>query len=185
MLATWTYRPEERPPDMKAALKDFQKTIRKVREEYRKRGYELFWIRNIECGTKGAWHIHIVVNQIGDTASILEKVWTHGGTWNTEIKKSTYYDEDFSMLANYLTKDEHTREQKKNGESGKPRLSESSYSTSRNMPLPESNVDKLKRWKREPKPKKGYYIARIHEGINPVTGYRYRRYNMIRLNRRI
>ena len=48
ILATWTYRPEERPPDMKAALKDFQKSIRTVRTEYRKRGYELFWIRNIE-----------------------------------------------------------------------------------------------------------------------------------------
>ena len=35
------------------------------------------------------------------------------------------------------------------------------------------------------KPKKGYYIARIHEGINPKTGYKYRKYILIRLNRRI
>jgi hypothetical protein len=28
---------------------------------------------------------------------------------------------------------------------------------------------------------KGYYILRIHEGINPVTGYKYRRYTMARL----
>lgn len=60
---------------MKEALKDFQKTIRKVRKEYQKRGYELFWIRNIERGTKGAWHIHIVLNEVGDTASILQQVW--------------------------------------------------------------------------------------------------------------
>ena len=58
---------------MQAALKDFQKAIRKVREEYRKRNYELFWIRNIERGTKGAWHIHLIINEIGDTASILKK----------------------------------------------------------------------------------------------------------------
>ena len=31
-FATWTYRPSARPPDMKSALKDFQKSIRKVRE---------------------------------------------------------------------------------------------------------------------------------------------------------
>lgn len=185
MLATWTYRPEERPPDMKEALKDFQKAIRKVREEYRKRGYELFWIRNIEKGTKGAWHIHLVVNQIGDTASILQRAWPHGGTWTVQLKQGGWFDEDFTKLANYMTKDEYTREQKKNGDPGKPRISESSYSTSRNMPLPEPHVDKLKRWKREPKPKKGYYIVRIYEGINPVTGYKYRRYTMIRLNRRI
>ena len=50
------------------------------------------------------------------------------------------------------------------------------------MPLPEPQVDKLRRWKEEAKPKKGYYIAKVHEGINPVTGYKYRRYTMIRSN---
>lgn len=39
------------------------------------------------------------------------------------------------------------------------------------MPLPEPRTDKLVRWKPEVKPPKGYYIARIHEGINPVTGF--------------
>ena len=53
-----------------------------------------------------------------------------------------------------------------------------------NMPLPEPKVDKLLRWKPEPKPKKGYYIAKIVEGINPVTGFKYRRYTMIRLTKR-
>ena len=47
-FATWTYEKSRRPEDMQAALKDFQKAIRKVREDYKKRGYELFWIRNIE-----------------------------------------------------------------------------------------------------------------------------------------
>ena len=50
------------------------------------------------------------------------------------------------------------------------------------MPLPEPSVDKLKRWQKELKPKKGYYIAKIHEGINPKTGFKYRRYTMFRLN---
>lgn len=184
-FATWTYSVKERPPDMSAALKDFQKAIRKVRDAYRKKGYELFWIRNIERGTKGAWHTHLVVNRIPDTVSILEKAWPHGGTYAIEIKKSEYNDEDFYKLANYMTKSEHTREKKADGEFSKPRLKEANYGTSKNMPLPEPKVDKLIRWKQEPKPKKGYYIAKIHEGINPVTGYKYRRYTMIRLNRRI
>ena len=179
-----SYEVRNRPPDMQAALKDFQKAMRYVRREFKKRGYEVFWIRNIERGTKGAWHIHLVINEIGDTASIITKAWTKGGTWSIEIKNSKYYDEDFTKLANYMTKDEHTTEEKKDGKPGKPRLSEASYSTSRNMPLPEPKVDKLRRWKEEPKPKKGYYIAKIHEGINPVTGYKYRRYTMIRLKRR-
>lgn len=143
-FGTWTYAMGNRPPDMAAALKDFQKAIRKVRAEYKKRGYELFWIRNIERGTKGAWHIHFVVNEIGDTASIMQKAWTKEGTYSVEIRNDPkIYDEDFTKLAAYMTKDEHTREEKKDGTLGKPRLKESSYNTSRNMPLKEPHVDKL------------------------------------------
>ncbi len=181
ILATWTYEVANRPPTMQDALKDFQKAMRYVRREFKKRGYEVFWIRNIEKGTKGAWHIHLVINEIGDTVSIIQKAWTKGGTWSVAIKHSKYYDEDFTKLSNYMTKDENTTEMKKDGTPGKPRIAEANYNTSRNMPLPEPHPDKLQRWKREPKPKKGYYIARIYEGINPVTGYKYRRYTMIRL----
>lgn len=184
IFATWTYETRNRPTDMQAALKDFQKAMRYVRREYRKRGYEVFWIRNIERGTKGAWHIHLIINEIGETASILTKAWSKGGTWSIEIRNSNYYDEDFTQLSSYVTKDAHTTETKKDGTQAKPRLKEANYSTSRNMPLPEPKVKRLRRWKKYPQPQKGYYIAKIHEGINPVTGYKYRRYTMIRLNRR-
>ena len=186
-FVTWTYEVHNRPPDMKAAIKDFQKSIRCIRNEYKKRDKELFWIRNIEKGTKGAWHIHLVINNIGiDTAGILKKSWNKGGIYIEEIKlNSKIYDEDFTKLANYITKDENTRNKKDNGEYEKPRLKEASYSTSRNMPLKKPKVDKLVRWKSEPKPKKGYYIAKIHEGINPITGYPYRRYTMLRTTRKI
>ena len=42
LFLTWTYSIEKRPPDMQAALKDFRRSIAKVRRAYRKRGYELF-----------------------------------------------------------------------------------------------------------------------------------------------
>ncbi len=182
--ATWTYKLDQRPEDMAAALKDFQDAMRAVRKEFKKRGAELRWIRNIEQGTKGAWHIHLIINEIGDTASIIQRAWKKGGTWFTEIKKSKFYDEDFTQLANYMTKDEYTREKKQDGTLAKARLRAANYRTSRNMPLPEPKVDKLVRWKSEPKPKKGYYIAKAYEGVTPI-GFKYRRYTMIRLNRRI
>lgn len=184
-FATLTYRVESRTKDMKEAVKHFGDMMKKVRPEYRKRGSPLYWIRNIEKGTRGAWHIHLVITALPETAGILEKAWPHGGVYIEQIKKSKYYDEDFSRMAAYMTKSEHTREKKADGSEAKPRIRESSYSTSRNMPLPEPHVEKLVRWQQEPKPKKGYYIARSHEGINPATGYKYRRYTMIRLNRRI
>lgn len=182
-MATWTYEKQNRPPNMEEALKDFQKAIRKVRKEYRKRGRELFWIRNIEKGTKGAWHIHIIVNEIGDTPSILKKAWEKGGTWTEEIKNSEkLYDEGFEKLAAYMTKSEITREKRKDGEIVKRRIKEANYSTSRNMPIPEPKEERLIRWKKEVKAKKGYYIAQCHEGINPATGFKYRRCTLIRLN---
>lgn len=185
IFATWTYEVKNRPPDMETAKKDFKKAMGKVRKEFRKRGYEVFWIRNIERGTKGAWHIHLVINEIGDTAGIIQKAWKKGGTWSIEIKNSKFYDEDFTKLAAYMTKSEHVQEFKADGTPAKPRIKESSYFTSRNMPLPEPRTCKITKWSKEPKPRKGYYIARIHEGINPATGFKYRRYTMIRLHRRI
>lgn len=185
-FATFTYQPRQRPPDLAGALKDFKKAIDYIRSEYRKRGYELFWIRNIEKGTRGGWHIHIVVNEIPDTGNILKKAWKKGYVYQIAIRDSDkFYDEDFQKLAEYLTKDENTREKKEDGTMAKPKIRESSYSHSRNMQLIPPKKDKLQRWKREVKPKKGYYIARIQEGINPATGYKCRRYTMIRLNRSV
>ena len=166
-------------------MKQFRQAMDKLKRIYKKRGRMLYWIRNIERGTKGAWHIHFVINDIGDTASLIERVWQYGGVFVTQIRKSMCPEEDFKRLAAYLTKDENTREEKKDGTPAKPRLRETNYSHSRNMPLPESKPEKLKRWQKGLKPKKGYYIAESFEGINPVTGYKYRRYTMIRLNRRI
>ena len=185
LLVTWTYKVENRPATMKEAIKHFGDAMRKVRREIRKRGYENFYIRNIERGTKGAWHIHFVVKEVGDTASIVQNAGDKGGTWLTKIKDSDYYSEDMLKLAEYLTKDEYSTETKKDGTQSKPRIRESSYRCSQNMPLPKPHPDKLYRWKKEIKPKKGYYIARMWEGINPKTGYKYRRYTMIKLDRRI
>ena len=179
--ASLEYLPKNRPVSLKAAGVDFANFMKIVRREYKKRGRTLFWFKNIEKGTKGRWHIHIVINEIGDTASILEKAWNKGGVWATALKKSKFYDEDFTKISNYITKDKHTREVKKDGTLAKPRIAESSYNTSRNMPLPDPDEKDLVRWQRDPKPKKGYYIINAVEGINPKTGYKYRRYTMIRL----
>ena len=123
-----------------------------------------------------------MVNEIGDTASILQRAWKKGGTWSNDIRHNDKtYDEDFSKLASYMTKTAGSGEKKKDGTVEKPRIKESSYNTSRNMPLPEPKEKELVRWQMEVKPVKGYYIADIHEGTNPVTGYPYRRYTMIRL----
>lgn len=179
-LICWNYKEEERPPDMQSALKDWQKAIRIVKREYKKRGHELRWIRNIEKGTRGGWHIHVLVNAIPGGADILKNAWTHGGMHLEHMIDSKRYTPDASQLGSYLTKDETFQEVKKDGTKAKPKVAESNYRASRNMPLKPPKEDKLVRWKKTVKPKKGYYIISFHESKTPV-GTRYRRYTMVRL----
>ena len=105
----------------------------------------------------------------------MRRAWEKGG-----VHIDLLYDEGgLRKLAEYLSKmpDEENK------------LRESRYSCSRNLKIPvaEVKIYKRKTWKDEPKPPKGYYLDKetYHEGINPVTGYKYRRYILIRLNRRI
>lgn len=169
-----TYAKEARPPDMETAKRHFRDFLRIVRKEYRKRGAAVKWIRNIEVGKRDAWHIHIVINRIADTDIILRKAWRHGRVVNELL----YEKGEFRDLAAYITKTPQTDE----------RLREASYSTSRNIPIPEPEekvYNRWKTWKDEPRIPKGFYVDRdsIHEGINPITGFKYRTYTLLRYRR--
>ena len=172
-LLTFTYRKADRPPDMKTAKKHFRSAYTMMRKEYRKRGYELRWMRNIEVGTKGAYHIHVVVNRIPDADLIAKKAWPYGGA-NIKL---LYEQGEFKELAEYITKTPDTD----------PRLREADYSTSRHLPIEEPKKKRLTRWPKEPKEPKGYYLDKdsFHEGSNPFTGCRYRYYTLIAIHRRI
>lgn len=169
-----TYKKEARPPDMGAAKEDFRKFVREVRKEYAKRGAALKWMRNIEVGSKGAWHVHVIVNRIPDTDVILNKAWEHGKV----VSQLLYEKGGFQQLAAYITKTPKTDK----------RLKESNYSTSRNLPLPEPKKKIYRHWKHwrdieKVKVPEGFYLDSYHEGINPVTGYLYRRYILLRIRR--
>lgn len=86
-FVTYTYKVEQRPKDMTAALKDLQKALRKLRPKYKKANTPFYWIRNIERGTKGAWHIHLVIKKTSGAAEWIEDAWEHGAVYITQIKK--------------------------------------------------------------------------------------------------
>ena len=170
-FATLTCRADERPADMAEAKKWFAAAVRVIRREYKKRGYVLKWIRNIEVGSRGAWHIHVIINRIPDTDLILKKAWPHGKV----VSQLLYEQGGYKRLADYITKNERTDS----------RLAESHFMTSRNLPLPEPEEKVYRRWHtwhtiRVPK---GYYVDSdsFREGINPVTGYPYRTYTLLKL----
>lgn len=166
-----TYKVEERPPDMKAAKKDWSNALDVIRREYKKRGEQLFWMRNIEVGTKGAWHIHLIINRIPDTDVILKKAWTKGKVVNQLL----YEQGEYKELAAYITKSEKTDN----------RLREADFAPSRNMPLPEPKEKIYLHWKTWNKIKiqEGYYLdpESVHEGENPTNGYPYRTYTLLKL----
>ncbi len=168
-FVTVTYERGQRPANMEEAKRDLRTMIRKLRKEYRSRDQPLRWIMNIECGTRGAWHAHIVINRIPDLDVILRKYWKKG-----KIVHQLLYDKgEFRELAEYITKTPQTD----------TRLKESSYSTSRNLPIPapKETIVKSRSFGRVRIPK-NFYLDKdtIHEGINPVTGYPYRQYTLLR-----
>lgn len=173
-----TYAKDARPEDMEEAKKDFRKFIRAVSQEYKKRGAPLKWIRNIEVGTKGAWHIHLVVNRIPDADIIIRESWPHGKAWYELL----YEKGEFRDLAAYITKTPETE----------PRLKESSYSTSRNLPVPPPDKKIISRWstwgegvKLRKDTARNWYIDQesYHEGVNKY-GHRYRTYTLLKYHRR-
>lgn len=169
---TLTYAVEKRPPDMKTAKKQFSDFADEVRKEYKKRGYVLRWVRNIEVGTKNAWHIHVIIKRIPDTDLIVSAAWPYGKVDLTPC----YKEGEFRELAAYITKTPKTEK----------KLRETSYSTSRNMPLPEPEKKIISRWEtwgEDVRIPKGFYLDKesYHEGINPVTGYKYREYTLLRI----
>lgn len=182
-FVTLTYKKDARPPDMKTVKKHFRDFYTYLRKEYRKRGKELRWIRNIECTPTDNWHIHVVLNRITDTDILVDEAWKQG---RVKDKQLLYQKGEFRKLAQYITKNE--KSQAKYVEDGilDHKIKEASYSTSKNMPLPEPKIEKLKRWPKKPKIKKGFCMEKDtdFEGINKVTGYPYRHYTLIRIERR-
>ena len=172
---TLTYRKEERPGSMEECKKQFQKFIRRVKEAYKKAGGVLKWIRNIEIGTRGGMHIHLIMNRIRDGDVILRRCWPYGGVHTSLL----YAEGGFRKLAAYMAKEGR-------GEDG---ILESSYSTSRNLDRPEPHkkamTGKTFREKKIRVPQ-GYYLDKdsLYEGINAYTGYPYRYYTLLILTDR-
>lgn len=178
---TLTYRKDERP-SWGEMIKHMQKFIRQLQTRYRKYGWTLKYIWRPQIGKKGAIHIHILISAMSNaetrTEKIVKDLWTHG---NPNMK--VVYDLKNGDLAEYIA----TPLQEWEPEEAK------SFHPSRNLIRKEparetvrrrSLIDKQGRI-REIKPKKGYYVDpnSIEQGINPVTGYAYRRYTLVKIQR--
>lgn len=82
-----------------AAKGDFKKFIREVRKKYKKHGYVLKWMRNIEVGTKNGWHIHLIINRYRKQM----RSWRKPGKGECD-HQLWYKTGEFAKLAAYITK---------------------------------------------------------------------------------
>lgn len=94
-----TYKKEERP-DPEEAKDILSRFIRKLRNAYRKNGYELKYIHVTEYHHK-AIHHHIVINDIPDVTKIVRALWTYGRpNFSPLLSEHT-----FGEFAEYLLKE--------------------------------------------------------------------------------
>ncbi len=172
---TLTYKKSGRPATLRDAKRCVSKFLGRMRKAYKKAGYPFKYICVTERGKKGACHHHLIIEDIAapalNTKRLVMEHWTHG----TRNFSPLYEDGEFEDLAEYLTK----KETKEEGAG-------CSYTHSRNlaMPVPKRERIHRKTWRKDPRPKKGFYIVKssVVNGINPVTGYPYQHYTMRRIH---
>lgn len=176
LVRTLTFTKDRRPADMAEAQAVFKKFYQSLRREYRKRYYDLFWLANIECTPKGAWHIHFICNKIFGASEIIKELWeANGGVYDQNIKDLAKAGKD---LGAYMAKTPDSTE------SGEHRVAEARQTHSRNLVIPEAETKVISGWKMTdaPRPPRGYYLVKdsMVEGINEA-GYRYRWYKFARI----
>lgn len=167
---TLTFKKENRTKDkekIQAIKKEFMKELRKV---YRKAGSELKYILVTEK-LKSCVHFHVVLNDVVNLPRELTRIWKHGRVYTSSLYES---DDGFAQLASYMIK-----------EHGDAEKGQQSYSRSRNLVVPETKVEVIsaRKWVKEPKAKKGYYIQKgsLRDGISELTGYQYQYYTMVKI----
>lgn len=170
LYLTLTY-PREGRPTPERAQKDLNNCIDRLRRRFKKEGKTLKWVARTEIGSRGGIHHHMII-PFTDIRMIQEMWSRYGG----HVSFQTLRGNDFSKLAAYFLKP--------SGTEGIPGVSQQ-YRCSRNLIEPKEHRKKVKAnsWKEEPVVPAGWYLDKdsLDTGINPITGYGYQYYRLIKL----
>lgn len=100
--ATFTYTTENAPVSMKVAQKNMQNYIRRLNYQRKKRGLpNARYVYVTECGDKGRWHHHIVLDGDIDIDTV-EKLWTLGK--RNQVRRLEKDENGLVGMAKYITK---------------------------------------------------------------------------------
>lgn len=168
---TLTYNKGKRPESSSAAVKSLRSFIRKLREYYKKQDMKLVYMANMERGTKGGIHHHIVIRGEVDY-NVIAKLWKKYGGWQAKtigVDNIGGFTDDILNLAKYFIK-------------GRSEESEKRYITSRYLRKPEIKTEVIaaQRWTSKPRPKKGYIVLDVFDGFHDFFGKPYQDYIQVR-----
>lgn len=170
---TLNCRKEERPT-REEAPKVIRKFLAKLRQEYKRQGWELKYVITCEVGERGAVHWHMVVNnehnERTDAAKLIRENWTRGRPYFSNLDETG----DYSKLAEYMVKEAAKRIDR--GET----IEKMSYSRSRNLKKPVERRRKVRAtaWRKEPKVPEGWELVpgSLLNEVNKYTGLPYQHY---------
>lgn len=109
MFVTFSYKKEERPDTYEDLVKQKNKLIADLRKEYKKQERELKYIYVLETGSKGARHIHMVLESIEPKA--IKRCWDRGRIDIRLLDGTGQY----GKLAAYLVKEKGRKKMEKYG----------------------------------------------------------------------
>lgn len=166
-----TYKKGNRPnPEL--ARQQLEKFLRKLRTYFKKQSEVLKYIAVTEYLNK-AIHHHLVIPSM-DTRDLPE-LWPHGRPLLSPLDNTRQYE----ALAVYLIKETSKTFAKEGSIQGKR------WCGSKNLEKPKiiKRIISAGAWRKEPKPRKGYYIEKGSEasGISEKTGFQYQFYRMVKI----
>jgi len=168
------YSKDDRPTDYEDAEARLTKFIRKLRAEWKKAGGALKYIATTECGERGGYHHHILLNAGIVSAERVMMIWGMRYCSNKLV-----YSTDLSDLADYIFKQGTIELREERGLERKKR-----WRPSKNLikPRVEKEIVKAKTWRQIPQPPKGYYldVDSIQRGTDWL-GYPWMEYKLIKI----
>lgn len=172
----------DKPQTLPKVYEDLRRFLDKLRREYKKAYKEpVKYIAVVETKRMTNPHIHII---LPDTdMKMIARIWKSvagGHVSNTLLDDRGFHGD----LAEYLMKESRSTAKRNAGEKHKKR-----YWCSQNLaePVIKYEIVPASTWKKDPKPKKGYYLWKYEdggttrEGVHEVTGYGWMEYIQIRL----
>lgn len=172
----------DKPQTLPKVYGDLRLFLDKLRREYKKTyGKAVKYIAVVETKRMTNPHIHLILPEMD--IKIIARIWkgVSGGRVSNSLLDGRGFHGD---LADYLLKESRSTAKRTAGEKHKKR-----YWCSQNLikPIIKYEVVPAASWKKDPKPKKGFYLYKhsdgsvTREGVHEVTGYGWMEYIQVRI----